>query len=78
MTKNIIKITASALFLMVSVTMTYGQVSNLSISERREAYTDSLKRTPYEWHLPILGKKIREMGFDIPYPNGISFNYALF
>lgn len=76
MTKNIIKITASALFLMVSVTMTYGQVSNLSISERREAYTDSLKRTPYEWHLPILGKKIREMGFDIPYPNGISFNYA--
>ncbi len=76
MTKNIIKITASALFLMVSVTMTYGQVSNLSISERREAYTDSLKRTPYDWHLPILGKKIREMGFDIPYPNGISFNYA--
>ena len=76
MTNNIKKIIASAVFIIASFTMTYGQVTNLSISERREAYTDSLKRTPYEWHLPVMGKKIREMGFDIPYPNGISFTYA--
>lgn len=76
MTKNIHKFIISSLFLLVSTTMLYGQVTNLSISDRMEAYTDSLKQTPYEWHLPIMGKKIRELGFDIPYPNGISFNYA--
>lgn len=76
MTNNIKKIIASAIFIIASCTMNYGQVTNLSISERRESYTDSLKRTPYEWHLPVMGKKIREMGFDIPNPNGISFTYA--
>ena len=76
MTKYIQTFIAGLLFLLVSTTMLNAQVTNLSISDKREAYTDSLKRTPYEWHLPILGKKIREMGFDIPYPNGLSFNYA--
>lgn len=76
MTNNIKKIIASAIFILASFTMTYGQITNLSFSDRLEKYRDSLKRTPYEWHLPVMGKKIREMGFDIPYPNGISFTYA--
>ncbi|SNR74944.1 hypothetical protein SAMN06265371_11128 [Lutibacter agarilyticus] len=76
MTNNIKKIIASAIFIIASFTMTYGQITNLSISDRLESYRDSLKRTPYEWHLPIMGEKIRKMGFDIPYPNGISFTYA--
>jgi len=76
MTKNIKKFIASALLLMAAVTMTYGQITNLSISDKLEVYRDSLKRTPYEWHLPVMGEKIRKMGFDIPYPNGISFTFA--
>jgi len=76
MTNNIKKIIACAIFIIASFTMTYGQITNLSISDRLESYRDSLKRTPYEWHLPVMGERIRKMGFDIPYPNGISFTYA--
>jgi len=52
------------------------QMSNLSISDAYEKHRDSLKKTPYEWRLPILGGKLRELGFDIPYPNGINVLYA--
>ena len=52
------------------------QVSNLTISDAYQKYRDSLKETPYEWHLPILGNKVRKAGFDIPYPNGINVLYA--
>ncbi|NER08904.1 hypothetical protein SAMN06265375_1011623 [Muriicola jejuensis] len=77
MIKNIQRFISLVLLLLACVTMTYSQtVSDLSISDKLESYRDSLKRTPYEWHLPIMGKKIREMGFDIPYPNGVSFTYA--
>jgi hypothetical protein len=54
----------------------HSQVGNLSISETFEAYRDSLKETPYQWRLPILGSKLRKMGFDLPYPNGIGINFA--
>ncbi|TNJ44310.1 hypothetical protein KFZ70_03125 [Tamlana fucoidanivorans] len=53
-----------------------GQIANISISEEYQKYRDSLMETPYEWHFPILGSKLRKMGFDLPYPNGIGVNYA--
>jgi len=53
-----------------------GTAPNKSISEEYEVYTDSLKNAPYRWHMPILGAKLRKMGFDLPYPNGIMVNYA--
>jgi hypothetical protein len=52
------------------------QVSNLSLSDTYEKYRDSIKNTPYNWRLPILGGKLRELGFDIPYPNGINVIFA--
>lgn len=54
----------------------FSQVSSLSIDDVYESYRDSLKETPYPWHLPILGAKVRKMGFDIPYPNGIMLTYG--
>lgn len=36
-----------------------------------EQYTDSLKRTPYPYILPFLGKQAQEKGFDIQRPFGI-------
>lgn len=63
-------------FLFFGLTHVNSQISNISISDEYEKYRDSLKQTPYEWRLPILGSKVRERGFDIPYPNGIGFNYA--
>lgn len=54
------------------------QPANLSFNESDmyEKYRDSLKNTPYDWTLPILGSKVRKLGFDLPYPTGIGFNYA--
>lgn len=39
-------------------------------------YIDSLKKEPYKWRFPILGDTIRKKGFDIPYPNGLTLQYA--
>ena len=54
------------------------QTANLSFNESDvyEKYRDSLKNTEYPWTLPILGSKIRKLGFDLPYPTGIGINYG--
>lgn len=62
--------------LSIVVVSSYGQVSNLSISDEYEKYRDSLKNTDYPWTLPIMGAKVRELGFDIPYPVGAMFTYG--
>jgi hypothetical protein len=31
--------------------------------------------TPYNSLLPIFGKKVKELGFDLPYSGGLSVNY---
>ncbi|ANQ48973.1 hypothetical protein MY04_1599 [Flammeovirga sp. MY04] len=53
-----------------------GSVSNLAIEDDYQHYTDSLKNTEYPWHFPIMGSKLRKMGFDLPFPNGLMINYA--
>lgn len=64
--------------LFFSATGVFGQnVSNKKIGVKHQAYVDSLKKTPYEWRLPILGSQVRKKGFDIPYPNGIMINYVV-
>jgi len=39
-----------------------------------ETYVDSLKKTPYPYTFPLLGKQARKKGFDIPLPVGIMLN----
>ena len=39
-----------------------------------EEYTDSLKRTPYPYILPFLGKQVQKKGFDIQRPFGVMLN----
>lgn len=39
-----------------------------------QTYIDSLKRTPYPYTFPLLGKEARKKGFDIPLPVGIMLN----
>jgi hypothetical protein len=66
------------LLLILSSPVLQGQnVSTKKIGDKHSAYIDSLKATPYPWHLPILGDKVRQLGFDIPYPNGIMVNYVV-
>jgi hypothetical protein len=45
-------------------------------SPEYEKYIDSLKKEPYKWRFPIMGKEIRKKGFDIPYPNGLTLQYV--
>jgi hypothetical protein len=52
-------------------------VSRKRVGDQHKTYTDSLKATPYPWQFPILGAKLRKMGFDIPYPNGLMVNYVI-
>ena len=54
----------------------FSQVGNLSIDEIYKNYRDSISNSDYPWHLPILGGKLREMGFDLPYPNGFMVTYG--
>ena len=71
------KLTLLLLLIGLSSTMVHSQnVAKKHISPERKAFTDSLKATPYPWRFPILGEKIRKMGFDLPYPNGFMVNYV--
>jgi len=54
----------------------FSQVSNLSIDDTYESYRDSISKSDYPWHLPIMGGKLRELGFDLPYPNGVMLTYG--
>jgi hypothetical protein len=72
-------IAALLVFGLIS-TATVGQNvmrKRLGLTEVSKTIADSLKRTPYPWHFPILGDQIRKMGIDIPLPNGIMVNYIV-
>jgi len=63
-----LKIISYAMLIFISLGHVFGQV-----------YTDKPKvlkdTTSYNALLPIFGKKVRELGFDLPYSAGISVNY---
>ncbi|WP_027138626.1 hypothetical protein [Gaetbulibacter saemankumensis] len=59
---------------LITTFASYGQYTSISLGDKLEHYRDSLKRTPYEWRFPIMGDKLRKMGFDLPYPNGLGLN----
>jgi hypothetical protein len=61
--------------LLLSTNVEGQNVSRKKVGDKHSAYIDSLKATPYPWRFPILGQKVRELGFDIPYPNGLMINY---
>jgi hypothetical protein len=73
---NLMLRTFVLLALSTIVVNTYGQVSNLSIDDVYDEYRDSLKNTDYPWVLPIMGAKVRKLGFDIPYPVGLMATYG--
>ena len=67
-------------FLLVVFTLfavaSYGQVfSDKIVGKKNQATADSLKASTYPYVLPIWGKKVTELGFDIPYSAGLGINY---
>ncbi len=76
----ITKLIAAVFIFGLISTATVGQNvmrKGLPLDSISKAYQDSIKKIPYEWHFPIMGDKIRKLGFDIPYPNGIMVNYVV-
>lgn len=51
------------------------QYSTKKISDKQQAYTDSLKQVEYNYKFPILGQGAYSRGFDIPYPVGAMANF---
>ena len=60
--KKSLLLLACILFIQTQIVQAQ-QVSNLTISDAYEKYRDSLKKTPYEWRLPILGSRSSGSGF---------------
>src|SRR6188508_2713410 len=57
-------------------TQSFGQVySDKVVGKKNEELIDSLKMKEYPYALPIWGKKVTKLGYDLPYPAGVNVNY---
>lgn len=49
--------------------------TNKEVGKKNKELADSLKKSEYNYVLPIWGKKATEKGFNLPYSAGVSLNY---
>ena len=49
--------------------------TNKEVGKKNEELRDSLKNTEYPYMLPIWGKKVAKLGYNLPYSAGIGVNY---
>lgn len=67
---------AVVLFISFWATSAHAQVfTNKDVGKKNQELVDSLKRTEYPYALPILGKKVAALGYDLPYSAGFSAQY---
>ncbi len=62
-------------FLFFGMSIVHAQYATTKVNDKHQAYVDSLKQVKYDNVFPILGQKVYEKGFDIPYPTGLMVNY---
>jgi len=62
------------IFTALLVEKSFAQYASTKVKTKHEQYTDSLKKVDYHYVFPILGQKVYEKGFDIPYPAGFMAN----
>lgn len=68
--------TLKILFLLFCSLPSLSQVyTDKVVGQKKEAIRDSLKTSEYPYLLPILGEKVAQKGFDLPYSAGVSVNY---
>jgi len=59
--------------LAIPSTVAFSQVyTNKEVGKKNAELIDSLKKTEYPYVLPIWGKKVAKLGYDLPYSAGIS------
>ena len=63
------------LFLLINPFIGYTQVyTNVEVGKNKDEVRDSLKKMEYDYLLPILGKKVAALGYDLPYSAGLGIN----
>jgi hypothetical protein len=50
--------------------------TNKEVGKKNEDVIDSLKNTEYPFLLPIWGKKVTKLGYNLPYSAGVGINYV--
>jgi hypothetical protein len=74
--KQVFRKTTLVFFLAILSSVVFAQVyTNKEVGKKNEELKDSLKRTEYPYSLPIWGKKVAKLGYDLPYSAGIGINY---
>ena len=61
-------------FFIISLALNGQSVARKHISDKHQAYYDSLKNMKYDRLLPVWGDRVYKKGFDIPFPFGIMIN----
>jgi len=61
--------------LTIFSSITFAQVyTNKEVGNKNAHVIDSIKKTEYPYSLPIWGKKVAKLGYDLPYSAGIGIN----
>src|SRR5881394_4108055 len=61
---------------MLLSVQTFSQVyTDKIVGKKNEELKDSISQQEYPYALPIWGKKVTKMGYDLPYSAGININY---
>lgn len=63
------------LFLLAGFSASAQVYSNKEVGKKNVELIDSLKKTEWPYALPIWGKKVTAMGYDLPYSAGLSVQY---
>jgi hypothetical protein len=73
--KHSTNIALATLFLCFGYSAPAQVYSNKEVGKKNEMLIDSLKKAEYPYALPIWGKKVTAMGYDLPYSAGVSVQY---
>ena len=60
--------------LVIGLALNAQSPARKNLSDKHQAYYDSLKNMKYDWLLPIWGDRVYKKGFDVPFPFGIMVN----
>ncbi len=73
--RNYLKMLTLLLSLPIGMHVSAQVYTNKEVGKKNEVIIDSLKKSEYPYALPIWGKKVTAMGYDLPYSAGLSVQY---
>src|SRR4051794_11277888 len=73
--KQLFRIAVLIFPLAILSSIAFAQVYSNREVGKNNTLGDSLKNTEYPYMLPIWGKKVTKLGYDLPYSAGLGINY---